>query len=119
MAGQTISAHVDGPLVQRLKEIAKVDNRPSSHIVGVALKSFLAMTPSARRVAFSIDGSCSAQEQEFAARIVSRSMLKAYQAILESQQMDAIRERQPQAGTNSDLLTEEDIENEAVRACST
>jgi hypothetical protein len=115
-SGQTVSAHIDSALSSRFKDVVKMDNRAPSQLIGVALKSFIDMSPAVRRVAFSIDGSASEQEQKFAAKIMGRSLLRAYQAIIESRHMPD--KNTPQTtGTNSELTTEQEIENEAIRLC--
>jgi len=112
MAAGTVAAHTDEATVARLRRVAGTENRPSSQILGVALKAILTMSPAARRALYAIDGSAEKTEREFAMKLVGRAALKAYEAIIEARQ----RGEYHPAG-NAPLDTEESIEAEAVRLC--
>ena len=107
---KSIAAHLDPASLQLLKEISATENRPVSQIVSVPLRLSLRMSPAVRRALFAIDGSAREEEQALATKIVGRSILRSYEAILEQRYLAA-----KQTGSNSPLDGEEKIEAEAVR----
>ena len=113
MAGGTVGTHLDERTLAALKELASTENRPTSQIVGVALKMALDLSPGARRALFAIDGMASEDERAFAMKAIGRSALKAYERIL-----DARRPAENPPSINVALDTDEAIEAEALRLCS-
>ena len=112
MAGGTVGTHLDEGTLAALKALASIENRPTSQIVGVALKMALDLSPGARRALFAIDGMASEDERAFAMKAIGRSALKAYERIL-----DARRPAENPPSINVALDTDEAIEAEAVRLC--
>lgn len=112
MAGGTVGTHLDEGTLAALKALASIENRPTSQIVGVALKMALDLSPGARRALFAIDGMASEDERAFAMKVIGRSALKAYERIL-----DARRPAENPPSINVALDTDEAIEAEAVRLC--
>ncbi len=108
----TVATHLDGATVKRLRSVARVENRSPSQIQAVAIKAMLSLSPGARRAMFAIDGIATEQEREFAARMLGRAVLTAYDRIL-----DARPREQHQPDSNAPLDSEEAIEAEAVRLC--
>ena len=113
MKTQTVAAHLDRATLDRFQSLVKTENRSPSQVLAVALKVLLDQSPGARRALFAIDGVADAEERDFAARIIGRSVLRAYEGIL-----DARRETAgPRSNANEELTTEDAIEAEAVRMC--
>ncbi len=112
MAGGTVGTHVDENTIAALEAVVELENRPKSQVLGVALKAFLALPASARRVMFAIDGMADQEERAFAMKLVGRSALKAYERIL-----DARQGQTPHRSSNAALETEEAIEEAATRLC--
>ena len=109
MAG-TVAAHVDEATIARLRAVAATENRPTSQIVAVALRTLLSLSPGARRALYAIDGAAEGPEREFAGQLVGRAALKAYERIL-----DARHTGEPEALGNAPAYTEDAVEAEAVR----
>ena len=76
------------------------------------------MSPPARRVAITMEGSATQAERDFLARFVSRATPLAYQAILEERNLERIREADAGNVTSTKFRSEEDIEAEAARLCA-
>jgi|tagenome__1003787_1003787.scaffolds.fasta_scaffold20819057_3 hypothetical protein len=112
MAGGTIGAHVDEPTLAALRELVATENRPTSQVLAIAIKSVLGLSPGARRALFAIDGIATEQERAFAMKAISRSMLKAYERILDARHQDDV----PHALNNAPD-DEDHNEAEAVRLC--
>jgi len=113
MAGGTIGAHVDDPTLSALKDVVATENRPTSQVLGVALKAILGLSPGARRALFAIDGIATTEERAFAMKAIGRSTRKAYEHILDSRHSGEL----PQGLTNMPEGDEESVEAEAVRLC--
>lgn len=118
MPGKTVSSHFDEDLASLLEDVSKADGHAPSRLVSTGARTFLSMSPPARRVAITMEGAATHGERDFLARFVSRAALLAYQAILEERNLDRIRETEGHEGTNTALCSEEDIEAEAARLCS-
>lgn len=97
-----------------LDEAAKALGCDPAKVIGGALRSFLATAPSARRALLSIDEIADPAERSFAAKLIGRSALRAYEGVLESRHGGAIR-----LESNSSLDDDDSIEAEAVRICAT
>ena len=107
---KSIAAHLDEESLQLLKNIAGTENRPVSQIVSVPLRMSLRLSPAVRRALFAIDGTANEQEKTYAAKLIGRSILRAYEGIIESRYPGPVRTE-----SNSPLDTEEKIEAEATR----
>ena len=113
MKTQTVATHLDRATLERFQSLVRTENRSPSQVLAVALKSLLDQSPGARRALFAIDGIADAEERAFAARAIGRSVLKAYEGILDARRADV----GPRTDANEALLTEEAIDAEAVRMC--
>ncbi len=112
MAGGTIGAHVDDATLSALKVLVATENRPTSQVLSIALKSILGLSPGGRRALFAIDGIATDEERAFAMKVIGRSTLKAYEHILDSRHLG----RLPlSVGNGPD--DDDQIEAEAVRLC--
>ena len=118
MPGKTVSSHFDVDLVSLLEDVAKTDGHAPSRLVSTGSRIFLSMSPPARRIAIAMEGDSTPAERDFLLRHISRAALVAYRTILEERNMP-FHEADAHAGTNTDLLSEEEIEAEAVRLCAT
>ena len=112
MAGGTVGAHVDEATIGALDELISIENRPKSQVVSVALKVMLGLSPGARRALFALDGLSTEEERDVAMNMIGRSVLKAYEALLDSR-LSAKRDRE----TNMALDSDEAIEAAAARLC--
>ena len=113
MTGQTIAAHLDPASLAEFKSVVKTENRSPSQVVGVSLRAFLDYSPSAKRALFAIDGLAEQDDREFAARLVGRAVLRAYEGIL------AARRTETASLTGNEALDDDDaIEADAVRICA-
>jgi hypothetical protein len=119
MSGKTVSANLNEDLASRLRETASVEDRSGSQVLDSALTMFLDIAPSARQSIYALHGSASGDERAFLARFVSRQVLRAHHAIIESRYLAGNREAPPGGGANAAPETEEDLENEAARLCRT
>ena len=119
MPGKTVSSHFDDELASLLEDVSKAEGHAPSRIVSTGARSFLSMSPPARRVAITMKGSATQAERDFLARFLSRATLLAYQAILEERNLDRIREAEAGNGASAKFCSEEDIEAEAARLCAT
>jgi hypothetical protein len=111
MAG-TVAAHVDEETIARLRAVAATENRPTSQIVAVAVRTLLNLPPGARRALYALDGTTEATERSFASQLIGRAALKAYESLLDARNADA-----PDPMANAAVDTEEALEAEAVRLC--
>jgi hypothetical protein len=112
MTGGTIGAHVDEPTLAALRELVAIENRPMSQVLAIAITTVFDLPPGARRALFTIDGIATEQERAFAMKAIGRSMLKAYERILDARHQDDVRQ------APSNITDDEDyIEAEAVRLC--
>ncbi len=113
MAGGTVGTHIDDVTLASLNAVAEFENRPKSQLLGTALRTFLELSPSARRVIFTADGLHSETERAFIMKHVGRAALKAYEQILDARQtahaVDPL--------SNAPLDTEEAIDEAATRLC--
>lgn len=108
--GKSIATHLDEESLQLLKDVSAAENRPISQIVSVPLRLSLRMSPAVRRALFAIDGASNEVEKAFASKVIGRSILKAYDGILDAKYLNVKR-----VESNSVLDTEEKIEAEATR----
>lgn len=113
MKTQTVATHLDRMTLDRFKAVTQTENRSPSQVLSVSLKAFLDQAPGSRRALFAIDGIADEAERVFAARLIGRAILKAYEGILDARRADA----GPSPQSNENLVTEEAIEAEAVRMC--
>jgi hypothetical protein len=112
MASATVGAHLDKATIDQLRGTAAVENRTTSQIQSVAIKTLLDMMPGARRAIFAIHGVADEAERQFAARAIGRAALVSYERIIDTRQ-----QQRHHPDTNGELDTEEAIEAEAVRLC--
>jgi hypothetical protein len=112
MAG-TIAAHTDEKTRDRLRNAAANESRSPSQIVSVALRTVLELSPSARRAIYAIDGTANEEERQFAARLIGRGALKAYERIISARHGNPARP----TVTNQVLENEAAIEAEAIELC--
>jgi hypothetical protein len=111
MPGGTVGTFLDETTLDALNAVVEVENRPKSQVLGVALRAFLALSPGARRVMFTVDGMADEEERAFAMKAIGRAALQAYERILDSRQQT----QGPVRSGNAALDSEEAIEAEAVR----
>jgi hypothetical protein len=84
MKSRAVATHLDDATLARLKQMARIENRSLSQLQRVALKALLDMSPGARRALFAIDGAADADERRFAAKMIGRAALIAYERILDA-----------------------------------
>jgi hypothetical protein len=84
MAGGTIDVHIDVTMAGALDELIRIEGRPESQIVPVALKFMLGLSPGARRALFALDDLSTPEERDLATSLIGRAVLKAYEALLDS-----------------------------------
>jgi hypothetical protein len=113
MAGGGIAARIDDSTLSASKELVATENRPTSQVLAIALKSVLGLSPGARRALFAIDGIATEEERAFVMKAIGRSTLKAYERILDGRH----RSDAPFAPSNAPVDDDESIEAEAVRLC--
>jgi hypothetical protein len=112
VAGGTIGAHVDDSTLSALRALVATENRPTSQVLAIALKSILGLSPGSRRALFAIDGIATDEQRAFAMKAIGRATLKAYEHILDARHQDEL----PRSlGNVPD--DDEQIEAEAVRLC--
>jgi predicted transcriptional regulator len=104
MAGKTISAHLDTETADRISYIAKIENRRTSQIAGMALKFFISLPPEARVALWQIEAFASTDDFEELTRELTRILLHtqykmAHQRIMEQMKVDNLEQ----------IETEEDI----------
>lgn len=113
MKTRSVAAHLDPVTLDTFRSVVGTENRTPSQVIGVALRSLIELSPGARRAAFAIDGIADESERAYAAKLIGRAALKAYDAILDGRRHDL----GPDARSNGGTDTEEAIEAEAVRMC--
>lgn len=118
MPGRTVSSRFDVDLASQLEDVSKADGHAPSRLLSAGAKIFLSMSPPARRIAMAMEVDSTQAEREFLLRHISRAALVACRTILEERNMP-FHEADAHAGTNTGLLSEEEIEAEAVRLCAT
>ncbi len=115
MTGGPVGRHTDETTLAALNAVADLENRPKSQLMGTALRTFLELSPSARRVIFTADGLQSQAERAFVMKHIGRAALKAYEQMLDA--------RQPTLAaptlSNSALDMEDAIDEAAIRLCRT
>jgi hypothetical protein len=112
MASGTVGVHLDQETIARLRSTAAVENRSLSQLQAVAVKMLLDLSPGARRALFAIDGAADDAERRFAAKVIGRAALSAYDRIIDGRHR---QEHHPE--TNDQLDSEAAIEAEAARLC--
>jgi hypothetical protein len=112
VAGGTIGAHVDEPTLSALKALVATENRPTSQVLAIALKSILGLSPGSRRALFAIDGIATEEERAFAMKAIGRTTLKTYERILDARHRGDLPRSVSNVPDN-----DEQIEAEAVRLC--
>jgi len=117
MAGRTISTHLDDETVGALRAAAGAENRPTSQLVGAALRSFLKLSPAARRTIYALENNANEDELTYVGRLLSRELIVAQRRFIESKILEGDRQSLL-SGTNNELRTEDDIESVASRLCT-
>jgi hypothetical protein len=86
MAGRTIRAELDHDTARALEDMVRIEGRPRSHILEVALNTFLNLSPAARLALFAVDGLVTEQERGVAMAVIGQSVVETYQEILVARQ---------------------------------
>jgi hypothetical protein len=115
VAGGTVGTHIDEVTLTSLNAVAEFENRPKSQLLGTALRTFLELSPSARRVIFTADGLHSETERAFVMKYIGRAALKAYEQMLDVRQPTLAA----QTLSDSALDMEDAIDEAAIRLCRT
>ena len=84
MPVRAVATHLDDATFERLKQMARIENRSLSQLQRVALKALLDMSLGARRALFAIDGLADADERRFAGKMIGRAALAACERILDT-----------------------------------
>ena len=117
MAGRTISTHLDDETVAALRAAAGAENRPTSQLVGVSLRSFLKLSPAARRTIYALENNANEEELTYVGRLLSRELIVAQRRFVENKIIESDN-NSILSGTNNALGTEDDIEAVASRLCA-
>ena len=73
MAGATLSVHADEATRERVREIARHEDRPTSQVVNAALRFYTLLPEEARAALRRLDGEAA---QELAVRAAARAILE-------------------------------------------
>jgi|AntAceMinimDraft_1070359.scaffolds.fasta_scaffold82806_1 predicted transcriptional regulator len=117
MAGRTISTHLDDETVLALKAVAAAENRPTSQLVGTGLRSFIKLSPAARRALYALESTANEEHLTYVGRLLSRELIVARRRFVEhkiigNENQDVL------TGTNNAIRNEDDIEAVASRLCA-
>ncbi|MDP4025087.1 hypothetical protein Q8W71_20875 [Methylobacterium sp. NEAU 140] len=113
MTTDTVATDLDPAILERLRATAAAEQRPPAQVRDAALRAVLDQSPGARRALLAIDATADAAERAFAAKLIGRSILKAYEGILDARRTGT----GPGTRANAALATEDAIEAEAIRMC--
>lgn len=111
MAGVTMSFVASSDLAAQMKEIARIDGVSASQAAARAAALGAMLPASARRMFRRILNEGDAEAQRELAGLVARAVAQAGQAFVQRQLL-----RQAEGGGAADLMTEEALAEEAVRA---
>ncbi len=105
MAGRTISAHIDTETASRVTHLAKMEQRRTSQIAGIALKFFVCLTPEARAALWQIEALASPADFEEITREITRTLLHAQYKVAHRQIMAHMKvDNLDQMETEDDIL---------------
>jgi hypothetical protein len=106
MAGKTISTYTDAQTASRVDYIAKLEQRPTSQIAGMALKFFVGLPSEARAALLQIEAFGSPDDLEEVNREITRVLLDAQHKVVHRLVMEHMKvENLEQLETEEDILS--------------
>jgi hypothetical protein len=111
MPGQSISAHAGSATVVRLRQTAAREGRSPSQITASSLRFYLALPAAVRASLRDIEALGTAEDQHNLTRAIARTVASAQYDVARRRAGEALR-----LANEDDLVTDEDILAEAVRA---
>jgi hypothetical protein len=111
MAGQSISAHADAATVAKLRQTSAREGRSPSQITASSLRFCLALPAAVRASLHDIEALGTEEDRHNLMRAIARTVASAQYDVARRRSAEGMR-----LGNEEDLVTDDDILAEVVRA---